>query len=110
MNSLWRSLSGASSKEIPHTHPSHTLRPTPSLDIGEMRQTKPVVVWLQLSTWARGCARHWLNKTHGRPFSACRVPHRPWQRRTQELHVASSSCLSGRCWQPDRCARFFGWL
>jgi hypothetical protein len=37
MNSLWRSLSGASSKEITHTHPSHPIRPTTSLDIGECR-------------------------------------------------------------------------
>lgn len=35
MNSLWRSLSGASSKELSHTHPSNALRPTPSMDIGE---------------------------------------------------------------------------
>jgi hypothetical protein len=35
MNQLWRTLSGPSSKEITHTHPTHpALRPTASMDIG----------------------------------------------------------------------------
>jgi hypothetical protein len=102
MNSLWRSLSGASGKEISHTHPSSALRPAQSIDVGEC---EPSLESDGLSP--PGCASH-AHRSIQRLnssilcLSCCRHPRWLRERRIQGMQLAANPFHSGERWQPLR--------